>query len=185
MTLQRSLIATAIAATLTLAIAPRAHAEPRSGVVVGEAVSAGTIVGRVRESTVGASLDGAVVSLDGQQVAVTRRSGEFRISGVAPGTYQLTVDYLGYHSVDTEVVVPVDSGVQVEVSLYRTVSGADATTLVTVEVHATRDANALALNQQPASTNFINVVSADLLGQFPDHNIAESTQRIPGTGRAA
>src|SRR5690554_2607772 len=180
MTLQRSLIATAIAATLTLAIAPRAHAEPQSGVVVGEAVSAGTIVGRVRESTVGASLDGAAVSLDGQQVAVTRRSGEFRISGVAPGTYQLTVDYLGYHSVDTEVVVPAHAGARVEVSLYSTAGGADATTLGTVEVRATRDANALALNQQRASTNYINVVPADLLGQFPDNNIAESTQRIPG-----
>src|SRR5690606_5189041 len=103
MTIQRSLIATAIATALTPTIAPRASAEPQAGFIAGETVSAGTIVGRVRESTVGASLDGAIVSLDGRQVTTTERSGEFRISGIAPGTYRLTVDYLGYHSVDTEV----------------------------------------------------------------------------------
>lgn len=180
MTIKRSLIATAIVAALTLSAAPRAYAEPQSGVVVGEAISAGTIVGRVKESTVGASLDGAVISIDGEQVATTRRNGEFRITGVSPGTYEVTVDYLGYHSVDTQVEVPADSGVQMDVSLYSTIGAADAATLGTVEVRATRDANALALNQQRASTNYINVVSADLLGQFPDNNIAESTQRIPG-----
>ncbi|MGO1893921.1 MAG: TonB-dependent receptor, partial [Luteimonas sp.] len=176
----RSLIASAIATALALSFAPHASAEPQSGIVAGEAVSAGTIVGQVRESTVGASLDGAIISIDGRQVTTTEGNGGFRISGVSPGTYQLTVDYLGYHSVDTEVVVPAGAGAQVDVSLYSTVNEADATTLGVVEVRATRDANALALNQQRASTNYVNVVSADLLGQFPDNNIAESTQRIPG-----
>ena len=180
MTIQRTLIAAAVASALALAVAPRAHADSQLGIVAGETVSAGTIVGRVRESTVGASLDGAVISINGRQVATSQGNGEFRISGVAPGTYQLTIDYLGYHSVDTEVVVPADSGARVEVSLYSTIGPADATTMGTVEVRGTRDANALALNQQRASTNYINVVSADLLGQFPDNNIAESTQRIPG-----
>ena len=176
----RSLIASAIATALALSFAPHASAEPQSGIVAGEAVSAGTIVGQVRESTVGSSLDGAIISIDGRQVTTTEGNGGFRISGVSPGTYQLTVDYLGYHSVDTEVVVPAGAGAQVDVSLYSTVNEADATTLGVVEVRATRDANALALNQQRASTNYVNVVSADLLGQFPDNNIAESTQRIPG-----
>jgi TonB-dependent receptor len=47
-------------------------------------------------------------------------------------------------------------------------------------VRATRDAQALALNQQRSSENYKNVISADLLGRFPDANLAESTQRIPG-----
>ncbi|MGY0634328.1 TonB-dependent receptor [Luteimonas sp. A478] len=179
MTIQRSLIAAAIASALTFAAAP-AHAEPQAAALVGEAVSAGTIVGRVREASVGASLDGAMVSLDGEQVAITRRNGEFRIAGVSPGVHTVTIDYLGYHSVDTQVEVPAHEGARVEVSLYSTAGAADAATLGTVEVRATRDANAQALNQQRASTNYINVVSADLLGQFPDNNIAESTQRIPG-----
>ena len=180
MSIQRSLIAAAIASALAVSAIPRAHADSQAGIIAGEAVSAGTIVGRVREASVGASLDGAVVSINGQEVATTRRNGEFRITGVAPGTYQLTVDYLGYHSVDTEVVVPADSGARVEVSLHSNAGAAEATDFATVEVRATRDANAMALNQQRASTNYINVVSADLLGQFPDNNIAESTQRIPG-----
>lgn len=180
MSIQRTLIAAAIASALAVSVSPPAHAEPQAGIVVGEAATAGTIVGRVREASVGASLDGAVISLDGREVATTRRNGEFRITGVAPGTYRLTVNYLGYHRAETEVVLPADSGARVEVSLLSTASAANATHMGKVEVRATRDANALALNQQRASTNYINVVSADLLGQFPDNNIAESTQRIPG-----
>src|SRR5690606_29711746 len=180
MSIQRTLIAAAIASALAVSVSPPAHAEPHAGIDVGEAATARTIVGIVREASVGASLDGAVISLDGREVATTRRNGEFRITGVAPGTYRLTVNYLGYHRAETEVVLPADSGARVEVSLLSTASAANATHMGKVEVRATRDANALALNQQRASTNYINVVSADLLGQFPDNNIAESTQRIPG-----
>ncbi len=137
---------------------------------------ANTIVGKVSEASRGVSLEGAIVTVDGRQVS-TDREGIFRVSGLAPGRYPLQVDYLGYVRHQSEVVVGDTRGARVEVALRSTVA---ATDLNVVEVRASRDAQAMALNQQRASTNYVNVVSADLLGQFPDSNIAESTQRIPG-----
>lgn len=134
----------------------------------------GTVSGRIKESTLGVYLDGAVVSLNGQHVVT--RDGGFRITGVAPGRHTLRVDYLGFQGREVEIEVGADRGVHLELELRSTT----ATDFATVEVRASRDAQAMALNQQRASTNYVNVVSSDLLGQFPDNNIAESTQRIPG-----
>ena len=140
------------------------------------ALMASSVVGQVREATRGVSLEGAIVTVDGRQVS-TDREGFFRVTGLAPGRYPLQVDYLGYTRHQSDVEVGDTRGAQVEVTLRSTVA---ATDMGVVEVRASRDAQAMALNQQRASTNYVNVVSADLLGQFPDNNIAESTQRIPG-----
>ncbi len=177
MKIRSSLIAVAVSSALSLATATTGiGAETQTGNVVSENVSSGTIVGRIKESSIGASLDGAVISLDGRQAA-TQSNGEFRITGVAPGRHRITVDYLGYGSRVMDVEVPAASGLRVEFTLN---SDTSTNILDTVIVHATRDAQAMALNQQRASTNYKNVVSADLLGNFPDANIAESTQRIAG-----
>lgn len=44
------------------------------------------------------------------------------------------------------------------------------------------DQNQRALNQQKAADNTVDVVSADSIGRFPDPNVAESLQRLPGVG---
>lgn len=171
-----SAVATAIAIALALPAMP-VHAQ--SAPVIAQAASAGTVIGQVKEATHGVYLQGARVTVDGKQ-AVTERDGSFRIAGLAPGRHQVTVDFLGYQSRQFEIEVDATSGVRVDLALYSTTSNADAVALDKVEVRGIRDAQALALNQQRSAVNYTNVVSADLLGQFPDNNIAESTQRIPG-----
>ncbi|WP_165967360.1 TonB-dependent receptor [Luteimonas aestuarii] len=173
-----SAIAAAIATVLAMSTHAPAHAQAQAASVVADA-AAGTVIGRVKESTRGVYLDGARVTLNGYQ-AITQRDGGFRITGVAPGRYTLQVDYIGYETQDVEVVVGESRGATVEVTLRSTVAVGDAADLDRVNVRGSRDAQALALNQQRTSVNYMNVVSADLLGQFPDNNIAESTQRIPG-----
>lgn len=170
----RTVLAAAIAATLALACPQPATAQSSSVDTI--AAMANTIVGKVSEASRGVSLEGAIVTVDGRQVS-TDREGFFRVTGLAPGRYPLQVDYLGYTRHQSDVEVGDTRGAQIEVTLRSTVA---ATDMGVVEVRASRDAQAMALNQQRASTNYVNVVSADLLGQFPDNNIAESTQRIPG-----
>ncbi len=165
----------AIAAALPLAYIAPAFAEPGNPAVVAE-TAAGVVSGYVKEAAQGVFLDGAVVTLNGQQ-AHTGADGSFRFSGVQPGRYTLRVDYLGYQGQDVEIEVGAARGAPVEIVLQSTVA---AQNLGRVQVRGSRGAQALALNQQRTSTNYVNVVSSDLLGQFPDHNIAESTQRIPG-----
>lgn len=172
----------ALAVAIALCATGAAHAQGPSlstaSVVEVRAQGAdGIVFGHVRESVRGAALPGARVSIDGRE-AVSGSDGSFRIGGLAPGRYTLLVDYLGYDEAAAEVEVAQGRGARVEVTLVSTLAG--ASTMDRIEVRATRDAQALALNQQRASTNYKNVVSSDLLGRFPDINIAESTQRIPG-----
>jgi len=170
-------VATAIAAVLALSVPRPAQAQDTATSVVEEG-AAGTIIGRIKESARGVYLDGARITLNGSQTS-SQRDGGFRISGVAPGRYRLLVDYVGYQPQEIEVEVGSARGLRVDVTLTSSVAGT-ATEVGRVQVRATRDAQAMALNQQRSSVNYVNVVSADLLGQFPDNNIAESTQRIPG-----
>lgn len=174
------LMALAVAAALCATGAAHAQESSLSTASVAEVRaqgSEGIVFGHVRETVRGASLPGARVTIDGRETA-SASDGSFRIGGLAPGRYTLVVDYLGYDRASAEVVVTQGSGARVEVTLVSTLA-ADSV-MDRIEVRATRDAQALALNQQRASTNYKNVVSSDLLGRFPDINIAESTQRIPG-----
>ena len=175
MKLHHTTIAVAIAAALSLPTAVRADTGADSASMM--AASAGTLVGRIKEAARGVSLDGALVSVDGRQ-ARSDGNGSFRIFGLAPGSYTITVDYLGYQRYSSEVVISDSEATRVDITLHSTVAGAE--NLDQVIVRGQRDAQAMALNQQRAAGNLVNVVSADLLGQFPDNNIAESTQRIPG-----
>ncbi|HRO27489.1 MAG TPA: TonB-dependent receptor [Luteimonas sp.] len=176
MPFQRSLIAAAIVSALSLSLAQNASATSDQSTTVTASDSAGTVHGQVRASNVGVALDGAIVTLGNRQVA-TSGNGNFRLTGVSPGHHLVRVDYLGYVAQELEIEVVANRGARVDVILASTVGVTD---LDTLDVRTARDAQALALNQQRASTNYVNVVSADLLGQFPDNNIAESTQRIPG-----
>ncbi|MQP74575.1 TonB-dependent receptor [Stenotrophomonas sp. MYb238] len=176
MNLRLSAVATAIAAALAF---PAATAHAGSAAAVTAEGMAGTVIGVVKEAARGVYLDGARITLDGRQVA-SQRDGSFRLGGIAPGRYQLHVDYIGYQPQDIEIEVGEGLGLRVDVTLLSTTADAAALDLARIDVRASRDAQAMALNQQRTSINYTNVVSADLLGQFPDNNIAESTQRIPG-----
>ena len=167
-----TIIAMAIAAALSVPT----HAQAQATASDSLAVMASTVIGQVREASRGFALEGAIVTVGGRQVS-TDSEGAFRVVGLAPGTHVLRVDYLGYGAYETQISVGDTRGARLDIALN---SGASATDLDVVTVRASRDAQARALNQQRASTHYANVVSADLLGQFPDNNIAESTQRIAG-----
>lgn len=178
MTPKLSTVAVAIAAALALSL-PLTAAARQGDARISVDGTAGTINGWIKEGARGVYLEGARITLNGTQV-VSQRDGHFRIAGLAPGRYRLVVDYLGYRPEEVEIEIGSSAGVRMEVTLHSTVAASDARELDRVHVRGDRDAQAMALNQQRTSTNYINVVSADLLGQFPDNNIAESTQRIPG-----
>ncbi|WP_028770661.1 TonB-dependent receptor [Silanimonas lenta] len=161
-------VALALAASLTPA--PSQAAEPR----VAATRSAGTLTGTVKEGVSGQFLDGARISVAGI-VTSSNREGRFRVAGLPAGRHTVEVDFVGYAPQRFEIEVDAGRGARAEVVLVSTTQ-----ILERVEVRASRDAQALALNQQRTTTNYTNVVSADLLGRFPDANVAEATQRIPG-----
>ena len=176
MKLSPTAIALAIAAALTTLHAPVVQAQESTSSQ--QALPAGTISGHVKASSRSVSLDGARVTVGGRSTQ-TDALGNFRVAGLPAGTHTVVVDYLGYQRREIAVTIGADAGVALDVTMVST-TATDATNLQSVEVRGIRDAQAQALNQQRTSGNYVNVVSADLLGQFPDNNIAESTQRIPG-----
>jgi TonB-dependent receptor len=139
------------------------------------AQSASAIRGLVRDANNGSALQGVEVRVsETGQSAVTARDGTYSLTGLTSGSYNLVFSYLGYDSVNRSVSVG-DGVTPVDVSL-----GSEVLQLAAFEVEGVREGQARALNLQKTSGNLRNIVSADAMGNFPDKNVAESLQRIPG-----
>jgi outer membrane receptor for ferrienterochelin and colicins len=92
-----------IRAHALLALVPLASALAAQG-------PAAAITGVVTDSETRRPLDGALVFLTGTQLrAITRESGQYRLSGIAPGRYAVRVTLIGHQSAEQENVV-LDSG---------------------------------------------------------------------------
>jgi TonB-dependent receptor len=140
------------------------------------AQSKGTITGKVIEATSGPPLIGANVMLNTSQGASADMQGNYTISGVQPGNYQIRASYLGYEEEVLEVTVQANQVTVVDFSLKESATELSG---VTVYGQLTRG-QARALNEQKNAPNIKNVVSSDQFQLFPDRNAAETVARIPG-----
>ncbi len=140
-------------------------------------LSQNTVTGHVTDGS-GSPLPGARVSIPALGfTTATDRQGRFVLPSLPAGDHMLQVDYLGLPST-TQVVTVVNGRVAVA-----NVVLADSTVLEEIVVLGSlSDSVARALNQQRTADNTTNVVSSDSIGRFPDSNIAEALQRVPGIG---
>jgi TonB-dependent receptor len=137
--------------------------------------SGGNIKGQVTDKD-GNSLPGASVTIKGStRGTTTDLAGNFTLLGVNEGKYTLVVNYMGFSP--AESVVQVTSGSTTNKNFYLTSA---STTLTGVTVMASREGQQKALNQQKNADNIKQVISADLMGRYPDLNVAEALQRLPG-----
>jgi TonB-dependent receptor len=138
----------------------------------------GTITGQILDGGSSEPLPGATVGVkDTPLETVTDRDGRYRIAGVPAGAQVLVVQFIGRR--DQQVEVTVGAGATLEKAIvFDQPYAYNETVSVTSELML--DAQARALNQQKNALDIRNVVSADLIGSFPDPNAAETTQRIPG-----
>lgn len=140
-----------------------------SSVVAGEVLR-----GRVTNPA-GDPLPGAEVLARGAGVrTVTNSEGEFDVV-VPAGSLVLDVNYIGLPSVSQPVTVAPGGGSVL------VVLGGSATDLADVVVTGViTEGVARSLNQQRNANGTVNVLSADAIGRYPDPNVAESLQRVPG-----
>ena len=136
---------------------------------------AGDVKGKVTGSSSGDFLPGANVMLDGTNYGTSSdRFGNYEIGGVPEGDYTLKVTYVGYADFSDSVTVGSDD-VMVDVSL-----DVDYVSMEGVNVTGLSQGQAKALSQQKSAGNIKNVVSRDQMEKFPDQNVADVLQRLPG-----
>ena len=138
-------------------------------------VFAGDVSGKITGSSSGDFLPGANVMLDGTNYGTSSdRFGNYKIGGVPEGDYTLKVTYVGYADFSDSVTVGSDD-VMVDVSL-----DVDYVSMEGVNVTGLSQGQAKALSQQKSAGNIKNVVSRDQMEKFPDQNVADVLQRLPG-----
>lgn len=140
------------------------------------AQTTGSISGRIIDAARNTPLTGAEVTIveTGTRTA-SARDGSYQFANLASGTYTLTISYLGYDSAQQRAAVVAGQTTPVETRL-----GSEVVVLTEFKVEGAREGQARALNQQKAAGNVKNIIAADAMGNFPDKNVAESLQRVPG-----
>ncbi len=138
--------------------------------------AAGSINGRVSEAVTGKSLQGAIVKLLGTTaVAYTDAEGRFSLPGLAAGSYQVEVDYVGLDAYTTNVAVSGGLTASVNATLESKVMKMESFT-----VAESARGQALAINQQKTASGIVNIVSEETFGQMISGNIGYTLQRLPG-----
>ena len=137
---------------------------------------AAVVRGTVRDTS-GNPLPGALVRVEGALISTTSgRDGRYRLANVPSGPQQVVFEFLGTpgFTADVDLADGSEAVIDAELSLSR--FGEE----VNVSGEPILEGQAKALNQQRTAPNIMNIVASDQIGQFPDTNAAEATQRIPG-----
>ncbi|MCG5515581.1 MULTISPECIES: TonB-dependent receptor [unclassified Ectothiorhodospira] len=134
----------------------------------------GIVRGELRSASSNTTLEGARVRLmEAGRETYTNANGRFQFRDVAPGEYTLVVDYIGMGETREIVTVEEDGVITAQLTL-----GAD--TLDAIAVTGQLAGQARAINRQRAAANVTTIVAAEEIGQFPDQNLGEALQRLPG-----
>jgi TonB-dependent receptor len=140
-----------------------------------QAARPGTVAGQIVDKVQGEPLAGAEVQIDGTRFsAVTDQNGRYRVPDLPPGDYTLVVTFLGFGGDKRQITITPGSVTTADFQVSLTF-GEEVTVSAPILEGQTR-----ALNQQKTASNIVNVVSADQLAGFPDPNVAEAAQRVPG-----
>lgn len=135
----------------------------------------GAIKGRVLDSLTREALPGATVFISGTTLATTTDlNGEFLIR-VPSGEVVVEVRYVGFETFRKAITVQDEQITEVIFNLR-----GNMTQLQGVVITGVLQGQQRALNQQKTADNIKNVVSAEQIGRFPDPNVAEALQRVPG-----
>ena len=135
----------------------------------------GIFHGAVIDKKLQLPLPGATIKVEGRQFATASDlSGKFDLK-LNPGSYTLQITYIGYEP--QSVAVQIDAGQTISKDIIL-----KSKVLKTGEIIVIGQlkGQAKALNQQRSSSTIKNIVAADQISRFPDPNVAEALQRVPG-----
>ncbi|HMB58447.1 MAG TPA: TonB-dependent receptor [Xanthomonadales bacterium] len=150
-----------------------------TGLVFLPSAQAQVVTGEVTDAEQKVPFRGAIVRIQElQRSTSTDARGRFRLADVPPGNYTLVVSYVG--TPDTEFPITVsETGLAMGVVVLGA-NAADTANIEEVLIYGQSAALAGAINQERSADNLVSVLDTDAMGQFPDQNVAESVNRLPG-----
>ena len=153
-----------LAALLVLILAPKAAAQNAKGI----------IAGTVTDSS-GSVLQGAQVELQpGTLLAVSNKQGRYFLNDLAPGTYTITVTYVGFALFTKVVNIAAGQTTTQDVSME--VASKAEQVLVTAE-RASGEAESI--NRQLTADNVVQVLTNEVITSLPNANMADALGRLP------
>jgi TonB-dependent receptor len=136
--------------------------------------SNGSVSGTVKDAS-GAVLHGAQVVLQPTSTTVaTDAQGNFNIPNIKPGTYTVTITYIGF-STSTQSI-NVTAGKVTPLNATLTIGF----TTQSVVVSTNLEGDAAEINEQRTSENILNVMTAPTIMSLPNQTIATVLGRMPG-----
>jgi TonB-dependent receptor len=134
----------------------------------------GIVSGHVTDSS-GSVLQGAELELQpGPAFTKTGAQGEYFFYSLVPGSYTLTVTYVGFAAFTK--TINVTAGQTITVDAQMTVSSVKNEVLVTAE-RASGEAEEV--NRQRSADNILQVLTNDVITSLPNANIADAVGRLP------
>src|SRR5437660_3122158 len=147
-----------------LSLIPSSQAQSRKG----------TIAGRVTDSS-GGALIGAQATVEPKGVSVVSDArGQFFINDLDPGSYTVTVTYVGFEAFTQTVTITAGQAASVDAKL--DVESQNLKVLVTAE---RASAEAEAVNREITADNIVQVLPADVIRSLPNANMADALGRLP------
>jgi len=136
--------------------------------------SKASLIGSVADTS-GAMMKGAELKLlPIGLTTVSNEVGEFSFLDVAPGTYKLSVNYVGFASFEADVTLTAGQTTHLPVKL-QVVSLSEAVMVTADRAHGEADA----INQTRTSDNIIQVLPAEVIMSLPNANVADAIGRLP------
>ncbi len=138
-----------------------------------------TIKGTVQDARSGEPLVGAIIKISGtESKTVVKLDGSFSFKNIKPGTYQLTVEYVGFQKETIEKFTLSNNGVkELNIGLRETSSKlSDVTVVGASNKESDNYARRIERNAEPV----MNVMSAKTIQLLPDITVANALQRVSG-----
>ncbi len=147
-----------------------------AGVFCFSAALAGDVVGVVSNANLDRFVEGAVVTVQGQNKRTsTDRFGRYVLRDLPAGEAIVEVSAGGFDKFSAPTQVPATGLVTLDINLSSVYESIEE-----IVVTSSRVSQLLALQRKRSAENILDAVSADTVGKLPDFNAAEAVQRLPG-----
>jgi TonB-dependent receptor len=137
--------------------------------------SKGALSGRVTDTS-GAVLQGAKIQIQpSMTTSVSGIQGEFIITNLAPGSYDVSITFVGFTPFTKSVTITAGQTTSLDVVM-QVASSAQEIIVTATDVHG----DAESINRIASSENILNVLTNDQIMSLPNADVADALGRLMG-----